>query len=71
MELHDAEEAMGIRKILTYDIRMKKNPQSKEDTFCIFKGFHGVYAATFSNTSYWLIFSSFFNKKSASFDRKL
>ena len=52
MELHDAEEAMGIRKILTYDIRMKKNPQSKEDTFCIFKGFHGAYAATFSNTSY-------------------
>ena len=69
MELHDAKEAIGIRKILAHYI-MKKNPQSKEDTFCIFKGFHGVYAATFSNTSYWLIFSSFFNKKSASFDRK-
>ena len=52
MELHDAEEAIGIRKILAHYIRMKKNPQSKEGTFCIFKGFHGVYAATFSNTSY-------------------
>ena len=51
MELHDAKEAIGIRKILVHYI-MKKNPQSKEDTFCIFKGFHGVYAATFSNTSY-------------------
>ena len=70
MELHDAEEAIGIRKILAHYIRMKKNPQSKEGTFCIFKGFHGVYAATFSNTSYWLIFSSLFNKKSTSFDRK-
>ena len=34
MELHDTEEAMGIRKI--YDIRMKKNPQ-------IFTDFHGVF----------------------------
>ena len=33
MELHDTEEAMGIRNILAYDIRMKKNPQTKEDTF--------------------------------------
>ena len=24
MELHDAEDAMGIRKILAHDIRMKK-----------------------------------------------
>ena len=32
MELHNAEEAMGIRKILAHDIRMKKNPKSKEDT---------------------------------------
>ena len=41
MELHDAEEAMGIRKILARDIRMKKNPQTKESTFWIFKDFHG------------------------------
>ena len=39
MELHDAQEAMGIRKILAHDIRMKKNPQTKEDTFWIFKEF--------------------------------
>ena len=42
MELHDAEEAMGIRKILAHDIRMKKNPQTKESTFWISKDFHGV-----------------------------
>ena len=35
MELHDAEESMAIRKILAHDIRMKKNPQTKEDTFWI------------------------------------
>ena len=29
MELCDAEEAMGIRKILAHEIRMKKNPQTK------------------------------------------
>ena len=39
MELHDAQEAMGIRKILAHDIRMKKNPQTKEDTLWIFKQF--------------------------------
>ena len=27
MELQDAEDAMGIRKILAHDIRMKKNPK--------------------------------------------
>ena len=41
MELHDAEESMGIRKILAHDIRMKKNPQTKEDTFWIMD-FYGV-----------------------------
>ena len=42
MQLHDAEEAIGIRKILAHDIRMKRNPQTKEDTFWIFKDFHGL-----------------------------
>ena len=42
MELHDAEEVMGIRKILAHDIKMKKNPQTKDDTVWIFKDFHGV-----------------------------
>ena len=42
MELHDAEETMGRRKILAHDIRMKKNPQTKEDTFWIFTDVHGV-----------------------------
>ena len=42
MELHDAEEAMVMREILAYDIRMKKNPQTKEDTFWIFTDFHGA-----------------------------
>ena len=42
MELYDAEEAMRIRKILAHEIRVKKNPQTKEDTFWIFKDFHGV-----------------------------
>ena len=41
MELHDAEESMAIRKILAHDIRMKKNPQTKEDTFWI-ADFYGV-----------------------------
>ena len=41
MELHDAEESMGIRKILAHDITMKKNPQTKEDTFWI-ADFYGV-----------------------------
>ena len=35
MEQHDAEESMAIRKILAYDIRMKKNPQTKDETFWI------------------------------------
>ena len=42
MELHDAEGTMGTRKILTNDIRMKKNPQTKQDTFWIFKDFNGI-----------------------------
>ena len=29
MELHNAEEAMGISKMLAHDIRMKKNPQPR------------------------------------------
>ena len=33
MALHDAEESMAIRKILAHDIRTKKNPQTKKDTF--------------------------------------
>ena len=41
MELHDAEESMAIRKILAHDIRMKKNPQTKENTFWI-ADFYGV-----------------------------
>ena len=32
MELH-ADKSMAIRKILAHDIRMKKNPQTKDDTF--------------------------------------
>ena len=28
---------MGMRKILAHDIRMKKNPQSKEDAFWTFQ----------------------------------
>ena len=35
MELHDAEKSMGIRKILAHDIRMEKNPQTKENTFWV------------------------------------
>ena len=35
MELHDAEEPMAFRKILAHDIRMKKNPQTKEETFWV------------------------------------
>ena len=42
MELHDAEESMGIRKILAHDNRMKKNPQTKEDIFWGFQDFRGV-----------------------------
>ena len=33
---------MVIRKILAHDIRMKKNPHTKEDTLWIFKDFHDV-----------------------------
>ena len=42
MGLHDAKEANGMRKILAHDVRMKKNPQTKEDTLWIFTDFHGV-----------------------------
>ena len=43
MELQDAEEAMvwELGK-LAHDLRMKKNPQTKKDTFWIFTDFHGV-----------------------------
>ena len=41
MELHGAEESMGIRKIIAHDIRMKNNPQTKKDTFWI-ADFYGV-----------------------------
>ena len=41
MELHDAKEAMGMRKVLA-DTGMKKNPQTKEDTSWIFTDFQGV-----------------------------
>ena len=42
MELHDAEEAIGMREILAHDMRMKKNPQTQEGTFWIFTDFHEV-----------------------------
>ena len=47
MELHDAEEAIGMRKILAHDMRMKKNPQTKLETFWIFTDFHGVIGSQF------------------------
>ena len=49
MELHDAEEAIGMRKILADDMTMKKNPETKEETFCFFTDFHGVTRVTKSN----------------------
>ena len=53
MELQNAEETMGIRKILALDIRMKKNSQTKEDTLWIFKYFYGfmrVQSSTYTPT---------------------
>ena len=44
MKLHDAEESLAIRKILADNIRMKKNPQTKEDTFWT-ADFYGVMPA--------------------------
>ena len=44
MELHDAEESMAIRKILTYNIRMKKDPQTKQNTFWIADFYGGMRA---------------------------
>ena len=56
-----------MRKMLADGMRMKKNPQTKEDTFWFFTDFHGVMrvvefhqlasltpksSATFSNTWY-------------------
>ena len=41
MELHDAGDSMAIKKMLAHDIRMKKNPQTKEDIFWIVD-FYGV-----------------------------
>ena len=49
MELNDAEEAMGIRKILPYDIRMKRNPQTKKGYLLYFYGFSWCYASPKSN----------------------
>ena len=40
--LHVIEEAVGMSNILAHNIRMKKNPQTKEDTFWIFTEVHGV-----------------------------
>ena len=45
MEFHDAEEAFGMRKILTHDMRIKKNSQTKEDTFWIITEFYRVYGS--------------------------
>ena len=45
MELHDAEEAIGMRRILTHDMRMKRNSQTMEDTFWTFTDFHRVMRA--------------------------
>ena len=42
MELYNAEEATKIRKILAHDIRMKKNPQTKERSLWNFEDFHGA-----------------------------
>ena len=42
MELHDAEQAMGMRKILAHDVRMKEKTQTKDNTFWIFTDFNGV-----------------------------
>ena len=33
-------ESMEVRKILTLDIKMQYNLQTREDIFCIFKDFH-------------------------------
>ena len=38
----NTEEAIRMRKILPHDIRMQKNPQTKEGISWIFTDFHGV-----------------------------
>ena len=35
-------ESPGMRKIFAHGIRMKKNPQTSENTFWIFTDFHGA-----------------------------
>ena len=40
--LHDTEEAMGMTKSLPHDIKMKKDPQTKEGTSWVFADFYGV-----------------------------
>ena len=46
---------MKMRKILVHEIRIQKNPQTKEDTFWIFKCF---------------VINRFFYKKNAYFEQK-
>ena len=38
----NTEEAIGMRKVLPHDVKMQKNPQTKEGTSWIFTNFHGV-----------------------------
>ena len=45
MEVHDAEEAIGMRKMLAHDIRMRKNPH-KGGHFLTFYGFSWSYAGS-------------------------
>ena len=40
--IHQLPEGLGMRKILAHVIRMRKNPQTREDIFWIFTHFHGV-----------------------------
>ena len=48
MEVHDAEEAIGMRKMLAHDIRMRKNPH-KGGHFLTFYGFSWSYAGSECN----------------------
>ena len=40
--IYQLPEGLGVRKILAYGIKMRKNPQTREDIFWIFTDFHGV-----------------------------
>ena len=40
--IHQLPEGLGMRKILAHVIRLRKNPQTREDIFWIFTDFHGV-----------------------------